>query len=127
MVTTTAASASASASPATRRSYTADFKLRVVRELTAPTASQEPRGAQTPAAAVRALAARHGITPTMLRKWVSRRAELEAAVLERRALPGGSALAPLRKLGSGRRSAHRELDTTLTAPSSTSTATATAS
>lgn len=104
----------ASASPATtRRSYTAEFKLRVVRELAPPGA--HPPGASAPAGEVRALAARHGLTPSMVRRWVSRRAELEAAVLERRALAGGSAAAPLRKLGSGRRPAHRELDAALAA------------
>jgi len=73
---------------ATRRSYPAAFKLSVVRELT-DTASPP---------SVRSLAQRHGVTPSMLRKWVSSKAELEAAV----ALDA-SGSGRQRKLGSGRR------------------------
>ncbi|ETI55076.1 hypothetical protein, variant 4 [Phytophthora nicotianae CJ01A1] len=69
---------------ATRRSYTAAFKLSVVRELTE----------NSPSPSVRSLAQRHGVTPSMIRKWLSNQSELEAAV----ALETSG-----RKLGSGRR------------------------
>ncbi|KAE9033236.1 hypothetical protein PR002_g8772 [Phytophthora rubi] len=55
---------------ATRKSYPAAFKLSVVRELT--------EGPSPPS--VRSLAQRHGVTPSMVHKWLGSRAELEAAV-----------------------------------------------
>ncbi|KAK1943219.1 hypothetical protein P3T76_004615 [Phytophthora citrophthora] len=69
---------------ATRRSYPVAFKLSVVLELTNSTSSPS----------VRALAKRHRVTPSMIRKWVSIKSELEEAVNG----SGGQ-----RKLGSGRR------------------------
>ncbi|KAF4037206.1 FGGY carbohydrate kinases family protein [Phytophthora infestans] len=68
----------------TRRSYTAAFKMSVVRELTET----------SPSPSVRSLAQHHGVTSSMIRKWLSNRSELEAAV----ALDTTG-----RKLGSGRR------------------------
>ncbi|KAL3656920.1 hypothetical protein V7S43_018125 [Phytophthora oleae] len=78
---------------ATRRSYPAAFKLSVVLELT--------QSASPPS--VRALAQRHSVTPSMIRKWVSIKTELEAAVNG----SGGQ-----RKLGSGRRP-NASIDTAL--------------
>ncbi|KAG1689679.1 hypothetical protein DVH05_002036 [Phytophthora capsici] len=69
---------------ATRRSYPAAFKLSVVLELS--------EGTSPPS--VRALAQRHSVTPSMIRKWVNIKSELEEAVNG----SGGQ-----RKLGSGRR------------------------
>lgn len=73
---------------ATRKSYPAAFKLSVVRELT--------EGPSPPS--VRSLAQRHGVTPSMVRKWLGSRAELEAAVALDAHRSGLQ-----RKLGSGRR------------------------
>ncbi|KAL4110950.1 hypothetical protein PRIC1_002634 [Phytophthora ramorum] len=73
---------------ASRRSFPAAFKLSVVRELT--------EGASPPS--VRSLAQHHGVTPSMVRKWLSSKTELEAAV----ALDA-SGSGRQRKLGSGRR------------------------
>lgn len=88
---------------ATRKSYTAEFKLQVVQALAAPDAAS----GRPPS--VRALAARHGITPSMLRKWSAQREELEAAVA------GLAASAQRRKLGSGRRPGFRSVDDALAA------------
>lgn len=96
-----------------RKSYTADFKLQVVRELSAPSpAGTQAQGGGANAPSVRSLAARHGITPSMLRKWVASCAELEAAVLGQRSAASAPS-AQLRKLGSGRRPEHQEIDDAL--------------
>ncbi|KAE9327899.1 hypothetical protein PF008_g16296 [Phytophthora fragariae] len=73
---------------ATRKSYPAAFKLSVVRELT--------EGPSPPS--VCSLAQRHGVTPSMVHKWLGSRAELEAAVALDAHRSGRQ-----RKLGSGRR------------------------
>lgn len=79
---------------ATRRSYTVSFKLAVVRELAGGDSAQ-------------AVADRHGVTSSMVRKWSANRAELEAAQAQS---DGGQF-----KLGCGRKPDHEAVDRALLA------------